>query len=429
MIKRLFSQSILAMFIKVSASIIGTLMNMLISKLLPLQEFGVYGIIFSLLLAFMFLGTFGMHVSVMQFYPKIEKNYGKSSADHFLYHCLGWLKRKWVLVFGALVTIGLAFLGFEQLNEREHIIPFYAVPFIAALAICLTLSEFLSAVLRIKERNVAALAPRDLYWRGFVCIAVQIFIYYQLSVDLGMLLVVMSLLAIIIIGYQTSLFLNLVKNDTKYVSDEEHYDKNDLSHSLRYSWANILAMTLIFQSMTSVIGYFLGAEQAGIYFAADRLAYMMGLVSVGLTLISTPILSKAFHNNQRVRLRKIYFMICLFGGALTLPILTAIIFHGDWVLSSFYEPEYAEGHMVFIIIGSAWFLSTVFGPIVSVAQAAGQERTVFIVTATVATLSLTSSFFLVPAYGAIGGAFSILLMALLQKSTLLIVLYKKVIAG
>ena len=428
MIKRVFSQSVLAMGVKISASAAGVLMNILVARLLSLQEFGFYSIIFSLLLSFMFLGTFGMHVSVMQYYPKIEKQFDVSSADHFLYQAYLWLKKKWLLAFMAMTILGGGFIAFQQyLDSQAYIVPLYAVPFIAGLAICLTLSEFLSAVLRIKEYNISALAPRDLYWRAIVCAVIGIFLMLQMNIDLGTLLIIMAVLAAFVIACQTRLFLKIL-NFSETDHSKEYCDKKELSISLRYSWANILAMTLIFQFVISVVGHFLGAEQAGIYFAADRLAYMMGLINIALTLIATPVLSKAFHNNQRKKLRRLYMMICAFGGAMTLPILLGIIFYGDWILAALYGGVFAEGHKVFVIIGGAWFLSTVFGPIVSVGQAAGQERIVFIVTAIVASTSLLLSLFLVPLYGSIGAALSVLFMAMFQKSTLLILLYKKIIA-
>ncbi|MEM6602485.1 MAG: oligosaccharide flippase family protein [Pseudomonadota bacterium] len=425
-IQKLFSQSLLALGIKVGNGVLALLMNILIARLLGIEQFGIYAVIFALLTASTFLGTYGMHISIMQFYPRIEKSHGLEAADYFLWQCFCKLLRQWAWSFLILLCGAVGYYIYNLYQFETVFIGVYALPFVVLTAIGLTATEFFCAALRLKDRNISALAPRDIYWRSVVCFLVWLCLQFKWELSLSWLCISMCLILGVMVFKQYKVFLNSLTY-TRSTENTPLYDQKEFKKSLIYSWVNMISMSIMFQSSTLIIGQSLGAAEAGIYFAADRLAFIMSLVTIALTLIAIPILSKAFHHHYFATLRKLYVMICVGGLTFSLPLLCLIIFYGDHILLYLYhDPLYADGHIVLIILSSAWFISTIIGPITTLSQAVGLEKNVFFVSSTTAFVVLILMTVLVQRYGAVGGAASVAIALVGQKLSLLLINGRKI---
>ena len=302
---------------------------------------------------------------------------------------------------------------------------FTVYPYLILLGFSLAASEFFSAALRLKDKNLSGVAARDIGWRGLVCVFLYIWIYFKLPMSLPLMFLVMAVIMFAMSYIQYRIFIKFTPIDTGYYIDG-HYDKSAMKHSLIYSWVNLLSQTIMLQSSAVLIGLFLSAKQAGIYFAADRFSFIMSLINISLTLIATPTLSKAYHHKDYKSLKKLYVFLCGIGICLTLPLLTVLYIYGEWLMIKFYGQSFASGYNVLILLSFAWFLSTALGPITTLSQAVGLEKNVFWISFTISSLTLMSSFFIVPVYGMTGAAMVVTVSLCLQKIILLLVNYKKI---
>lgn len=431
MIKKIFSHSAIAASIKLGNGVLSIAMNMLAAKLLSHHDFGVYAVIFSCLMGFTFCGTFGIHISVIRFFPQIEQKHSIEIADYFLWMC--YKKMLYLWRYAAIALLGLAGLYYvnDYWNHGDAALNFLVYPFIIILGFGLASTEFLSAALRLKERHVVGVAARDIGWRSLVCLVT--WTLWQARYDIGVLgiYIIMALLMMFILWIQSEMFIKTIKSSVTHFEDkrlyiEDYYSKDAFSKSLLYSWVHIISQTVMFQSSVALIGLILGAKEAGVYFAADRFAFIMSLVSIALTLIATPVLSKTYHQNDLVGLRKLYVIMGAVGGIVMLPLFLVIYFYGDILLVKAYDENFLRGHQVLIWLSTAWFVSTILGPIVTLAQAAGYEKRVFWISFVLSIATLIGLWTIIPVYKMAGAAFIVSLSLIIHKITLLLTCGRKI---
>ncbi len=113
-------------------------------------------------------------------------------------------------------------------------------------------------------------------------------------------------------------------------------------------WADVL-----------LVGYFLTEGQGGIYAAALQFSLMNTLLIKSFDSVFGPVSATLFATRRINELRETFILTTKWAVMFTLPFFIVAAVAGDRILSLFYGPEYAGGHIVMAIL--------VFGTVIQAA--------------------------------------------------------------
>jgi O-antigen/teichoic acid export membrane protein len=153
---------------------------------------------------------------------------------------------------------------------------------------------------------------------------------------------------------------------------------------------------------------YMGEEYLG-YFAAMAYIIVAGNTVIGaLGQVVTPRLAKYFSKNNIKEFNKLILNLVLFSTIFGLFICLLTILYGDFILSILYTPEYAKYQDVFVLImisAAIMYMGSFIGYGITATRQ-------FFIQSTISVLwvvsSIIISFLLIPKYGLIGGAYTLI---------------------
>jgi O-antigen/teichoic acid export membrane protein len=185
--------------------------------------------------------------------------------------------------------------------------------------------------------------------------------------------------------------------------------RHDLSQILHHSkWLVIaLVMAAVFERTdVLMLGRLAGAAQVGIYSAALTLALLPDLVTGCLSTVLFPKVSAVHARGEFARLNRQYLKyaipVALFGAVCAQTL-------GTWTIETFFSHKYVESIPVFRIVVLGSLLSGVMTPLPSALLAFVAPRRVVVVSAIALGMVAALGMILIPRYGAIGAAVSVVL--------------------
>lgn len=159
---------------------------------------------------------------------------------------------------------------------------------------------------------------------------------------------------------------------------------------------------------------YLGADQL-CYFAAITYIMVAGNTVVNaLGQSASPRLAKLYANQQLVEFKKLLIKLVILGVLLGCLGVVIVIFLGDFILSMLYNQDYATYNDIFLIvmIGSGIrFIGSFLGYGVTAARVFKIQP---LLNLTVVIVSLISSITLVPSFGLVGAAYTLLFAAIIH---------------
>ncbi|ELY92542.1 polysaccharide biosynthesis protein [Natrialba taiwanensis DSM 12281] len=234
----------------------------------------------------------------------------------------------------------------------------------------------------------------------------------RFGVTAGLLLASLGLLALII-GYVVGLFVAITVGAVAFVSrararglltsDIELVSVRPLvTYSLPLAMTSVV-FVLMGQVDYFVVGYFLDANDVGIY----RVGYMLGsglmIIFNSLSPVFKPLIAETQDDTELVERR--FRVAARWIAGLTLPIAIVLSLGTSSYLAVLYTPQYAEANLVVVLLcGAFLFNVTVGGPNGSLLQGMGYSRIVFANTLVLFGANFLVSMALVPVVGIEGAA-------------------------
>lgn len=174
-----------------------------------------------------------------------------------------------------------------------------------------------------------------------------------------------------------------------------------------------------------VLGALGSDRDVGLYAAATRGAEAMLFMCSAITLPGVPLFSSIYVTGDREELQQFTALTTRIIFWSSLPVYVLLMVLAPWVQRLF-GPEFVEGAAVMRILLTTFFLSSLGGFVDPMLNMAGHQRDVAIVMGTSAAVNVGLSFLLIPSYGRLGAAIASGTSLMLLKSTLALVLYKRV---
>lgn len=159
--------------------------------------------------------------------------------------------------------------------------------------------------------------------------------------------------------------------------------------------------------MTDIVmlGAMLGAEEAGLFAAANRLAYLLLYVTVAIEVIMAPIMSRLYDSGEKDRLQSIITKTVRVAFIIILPFGLILVLGGDYVLAVFGQ-DFIAAQGVLIILAVATMIVVAAGSGRLLLGMTGHEKTVAFVLSAASLANLVLNVLLIPKFGLEGAAYA-----------------------
>jgi O-antigen/teichoic acid export membrane protein len=160
------------------------------------------------------------------------------------------------------------------------------------------------------------------------------------------------------------------------------------------------------QAPILLLGSMKGAQTAGVYAIASRLADLIafGLISVNLAL--APVAARLWARRDIARLQQIVTRSVRAGLIFTVPVAVILIFFGEKLLSVF-GPEFPRGQPALVILVIGQIVNVGMGPVALLLIMTGHEREFAIATGVCAFVNIALNLTLIHSWGLAGSAVAV----------------------
>ncbi len=395
MAAKLFGPGIWALVIKVASAGLSYLMLVAFARMLPASDYGHFGVMLNVAIVVSAFAALGLPTGVMRFWAG-----HMSKGEHALAKGFHLGSQKVLAIIGVgLVAAGAlaASLGWGLGIFGS---PLGAL-WVALLAVAFSFGDYFSNALRAQNKVLWSMVPRDIVWRiaaPLLAMAI-LFLTNTLDADSAALscIAVMFLVALA----QCRVSSATTRQLTGSVSAQTRW-REWRGPLLPLAGASIL-YAMIQQLDVVVIGSYLGAEEAGAYFAAQKTASLLGLVMVAGGLVAAPMMSAAYQSGEKRKLQSLCKMLALVIAITTAIGFVFLVMLGEQLLSIF-DPAYQSAYPLLLILALGYAIDALAGPTAYLMQMTALEGAYLRIMAVVYALVLTLQIVFVPIYGAIAAA-------------------------
>ncbi|MES2881405.1 MAG: polysaccharide biosynthesis C-terminal domain-containing protein [Bacteroidota bacterium] len=301
---------------------------------------------------------------------------------------------------GLVILVVIAFIFLLSVEGHLHpVIVQHRLLFTVVLTCATLLMVLVSFTRAIGHPVVSQMA--DKLVRGIALLTFIAVLYFAGNFSSLTAILLLQLSTIILAVIVLIVFLrNKVQFNTTFV----YFDKS------RKSNITFLAISLLYLLSTRFDLIFLERSTAddllGHYNIAARISDLAAFPVMALNLLAPVLLSEVVHN-QKERLSPIFKTVLLFATGITLAVLLILLLVGKPILG-FFGPRFTSAFTPLVILCVAQFLAAIAAPHNALLMVCGFQRLSLFALLVFVIFSFTLCFFLVPAYGSNGAAYSML---------------------
>jgi len=160
---------------------------------------------------------------------------------------------------------------------------------------------------------------------------------------------------------------------------------------------------------TILIGYFMDNASVGIYKIVFQLSTVAAFITGVLGSVLWPRINKWWKENEKELIEKSLSQAFSYSLALAIPICVGGILLGDKILQYLYGHEFVTGYAAFVVLLGVQIINVFQSFFILYLDALYFLKQSFKITALAALLNVILNIVLIPRFGIVGGAFSILL--------------------
>ena len=356
-----------ALIIKVSSGVLTFLMFLVVARSLTTEQFGLFGVGFSLALFSSVVGSLGLGTLIIRLWPE----YTFTGKQEIAVQAMVWAIKK--TFFVSLIPAGLIFVIFMifDITEFKDHYDFKFGLSIAVLTISMSISEFVSAALRAQRKLTLALAPKDIFWRLFVILVCGSVYSLGVPVDASELLLgsAVSLILVTVVQILLSDLKDILKSNQS-ANSECRAEWLGLAKPI---WLSAIVFSSTMHADMMLVSFFLDAETIAAYFAALKIASVLALPILAINQLSGPMISKHFHAGDVTTLQQNLRLYLAFCTAVVLPMLFIIVFYGRFLLALF-NPDFADNYFVLVALSVGYLFHCLSGPAGALLQMTGRSN-------------------------------------------------------
>lgn len=290
--------SIFAFFIKIAAGGASYLLFVFYSREMGPSEFGVFSLIFSVIMMIALVSNFGQQTFIIKEIPRCtgKDRYSKEKGVYYF----SYLSSVIGGVIGSIVFIGYTSFFYDNISITEKI-------YCCILIILFALSQSTLATLRINNKTMLGVITRDLIWRMLTILIFLYLVFFVISDGnkgiksvTGIKAFVYGLLPIIaihILVINNDIFRKLKNTVPSFKIKEWLKVSSGFALIAFISSADVYLYTII-------IAEYASTTEVGAVFASLKTVELLNLFLMAVTLIISPKLSEYVANNDFENLQR-----------------------------------------------------------------------------------------------------------------------------
>ena len=382
--KNLFFKDVSRSFIlKVIGLGLSFLIQIIISRYLGIESYGVWNKAFSWMQIILIIALFGNQKTLLR----------EASADKSFS-----INRYWSISLQAIIAFTGIYVLFIIIGQTVNYISGFEFEFALLITFILGINTVLNmlstAMLQAKQKNYITILV------NIVCVPLVnaiflICISYIYGDDIRMLLsyIISGVLGVI-------LLINIVGK--KYPKEKFNFERKI---NINYSfWINDLSKNILPYLVIAFISFLLSDQELGGYSASFKITRLMLFFS-SVFISFSPIIVRYVKDNRLNELEKAYLTINKLLLVIVYPVLLGLFMFSEYILLIFGK-QFQDFNYVLQILSIAAYVITVTGPIGEMLNMSGNERIEKNINVVTAFCNIALLFPLSNTYGVAGAALS-----------------------
>jgi len=393
----LLSQISAAFLVKSSGAVLALTVQIWFARVMGVEQFGVYVLVFSWVTVIATFSNFGMHLPIIRFVSKyvVGGNYPLLRGMLLRFGQLVMVASLVLVVFYLLV-VTLVSDGIEPNLYKTLMIAVWAIPL---TALTQTGRSFMFAF----KRSAIGLVPELLIRPLFIMIG--IIIVFQMDKELSapnamILMTLGSALALM-----TTYFLVNQSLPTEAARCEREFDMLLWIRTAPPFLIVAVAELLISRTDILVLGILRSTSEVGIYASANLLVAATSMMTNSIEGAVAPRFAEHFAKGDTKAIQLLLTRVVWGSTAILLPIASICLLYGDWMLLIFGR-DFSSGGVVLIILVFGRVIAAAIGPMGMIMGISGEQRRLAIWMIVAGVLNVVIAFSLIPFLGIEGAAFA-----------------------
>ncbi|MBB5274404.1 O-antigen/teichoic acid export membrane protein [Rhizobium rosettiformans] len=397
--------ALVSITVRIAAAFVGLGLQILLARLMALEDYGVYVILWTWVSVVGQIGVLGFYDSAARFIPR----YGRREKQA---HLTGFLATGFTAVIagsGVIAALALVFLVvLPGLVDRAFLLP------LAVLALgfpVLSLETYLTGVFRGFGWYALSTIPGFIFRPVLIMLGVGIARLTGLPLDAVTVLVIVVLASVVVLVAQALLLrARLPKREMPVTS-----------HERRRFW--LLASVLMMPAMTAeelfvwidvlILGFLVSPDQASLYFAAQRSLSLAAFVQYGFMLVAARGFSLSLASADRTGLQARITRSTNATFWLTIPSVALTLVAGYPLLHLFGE-AFVKAYPCLVLLGLAYVIRAATGQAAELLVVQGRYRLSLVIVSISVFACALLMLLLVPLWGITGAAVAMVLVQTLR---------------
>jgi O-antigen/teichoic acid export membrane protein len=397
--------ALVSITVRIAAAFVGLGLQILLARLMALEDYGVYVILWTWVSVVGQIGVLGFYDSAARFIPR----YGRREKHA---HLAGFLATGFTAVIagsGAIAALALVFLVvLPGLVDRAFLLP------LAVLALgfpVLSLETYLTGVFRGFGWYALSTIPGFIFRPVLIMLGVGIARLTGLPLDAVTVLVIVVLASVVVLVAQALLLRARLPRRERPVT----------SHERRRFW--LLASVLMMPAMTAeelfvwidvlILGFLVSPDQASLYFAAQRSLSLAAFVQYGFMLVAARGFSLSLASADRTGLQARITRSTNATFWLTIPSVALTLVAGYPLLHLFGE-AFVQAYPCLVLLGLAYVIRAATGQAAELLVVQGRYRLSLVIVSISIVACILLMLLLVPLWGITGAAAAMVLVQMLR---------------
>jgi O-antigen/teichoic acid export membrane protein len=388
-------QAIAAFVIKLGGAVLSFVMFVVIAREMNAVTYGHFSVLINLAILVSAIFGLGTSFAVLRFWPRYMANQDYARARGFVHFCF------WLIGLSSIVLVIIAQLVDSNFSWSSTLGFQHAPLAIAALAICFTIADFVASALRSQNLIYWSMLPRDIIWRSATPLIIFILSANAIKIDEFIVSNVTIIVLTVLLAIQCWVLWVNSRNTTLRVRPE--MDIPEWRGPMTALWGSTIVFAIVQQFDVVMVGVMAGAADAGAYFAAQKIASVLGLVLLAAGLVAAPAISRLYHEQAISKLQLLCSRLVVVIAFATLAGFGLVVMFGKNLLQLF-DPEYVHAYSALVILAFATVFDSLCGPTAALMQMTKLENSYLKLIAGVYAFVIAAQLALVPYYGILAAA-------------------------
>lgn len=389
--------SVGALAIKCVSLLLSFLSTVMLSRALGVQGFGAY----SLAIGWMLLIAVPVQSGLVGVVVREIARYKATQA---------WPLAKGLLIFSNSVSVSLALLSALTLGiywslggASEQGLNVEAAMWALLLLPIYCLSAVRSGTLRGLGKVLAGLAPDEMI-RPLIQVVVLAIIVLAMgrAISPANAMQIQVASAAIAFAIGATLLLRSIPKEVG-AAEAEFVPRTWLVPALSFALVSGFG-TILQSSVVVALGMASGAQDAGLFKAAQQLAALSGIVVVAVNSASAPYIASLYRVGDRHELSKLLRNTALVMLAGTAPLSITMIVFGEQIISLVFSSAFVDAYRPLFLLAMGQLGISSLGLVGLLLNMSGHERDTLVCCAVALVITIGASNLLIGPYGATGAA-------------------------